>query len=101
MAGGDLHPQLIPPNRIVTASDGKPLAADTVFTLHKFCGFFRRLVGHKVINQPELASFPIAAAAKDFIHHGCGNRNLPRKQRRLSFLNGTALARHRRQFGQR
>ena len=101
MAGGDLHPQFIPPNRIVPAVDGKALAADAVFTLYKLRGFLRRRVGHKVINQPELASFPIAAAAQHFIHHGCGNGNLPRIQRRLPFLNGAALSLHRRQFGQR
>ena len=101
MTGGDLHPQLIPPNRIVPAVDGKALSADAVFTLYKLRGFLRRRVGHKVINQPELASVPIAATAQYFVHHGCGNANLPRIQRRLPFLNGAALSLHRRQFGQR
>ena len=101
MTGGDLHPQLIPPNRIILAVNDKALAADAVFTLYKLRGFLRRRVGHKVINQPELASVPIAATAQHFVHHGCGNGNLPRIQRRLPFLNGAALTCHRWQFGQR
>ena len=63
MTGGDLHPQFIPPDRIVPSVDGKALASNAVFTLHKLRGFLRRRVGHKVINQPELASVPIAATA--------------------------------------
>ena len=101
MAGGDLHSRFIPPDRIVPSVNGKTLTADAVFTLYELRGFLRRRVDHKVINQPELASFPIAAAAQHFIHHGCGNGNLPRIQRRLPFLNGAALSLHRRQFGQR
>ena len=71
MTGGDLHPQLVPPNRIILAVNDKALAADAVFTLYKLRGFLRRRVGHKVINQPELASVPIAATAQHFVHFGC------------------------------
>ena len=101
MTDGDLHPQFIPPDRIVPAVNDKALSADAVFTLHKLRGFLRLRVGHEVINQPELASFPVATTAQHLIHHGCGNGNLPRIQRRLPFLNGAALSLHRRQFGQR
>ena len=101
MAGGDLHSRFIPPDRIVPSVNGKTLTADAVFTLYELRGFLRRRVGHKVIDQPELASVPVAAAAKDFIHHIRRDSNFPRIQRRLPFLNGMALACHRRQFWQR
>ena len=76
ISNGDLHTQLIEPDRIFCATDLKALAALAIFLFDKSGILFRGLFAHKVIDKAELAFVSIAACPQDFIHNFYRNRDL-------------------------
>ena len=101
MSYGNLHPQLVIPDRIFLAVYDKPDAAFAILPPDKFRIFLRHLVYHKIIDDPELAPIPVAAAAQDFIYHLWRNRNLSGIERLHPSLNLPLLLFHSRKIGQR
>ena len=101
MPHGDLHPKLVIPDGIFLVPDHKPDTALPVFPAHKFRVFLRCLVGHKIVDQAQMAAAFIAAFPKHLVHHFGRYGNLPCIKRRLPFLNGTYLLFLRRQLRQR
>ena len=76
ISNGDLHTQLIEPDRIFCATDLKALAALAILFFDESSILFRGLFGHKVIDKAELAFASIASRPQDFIHNFCRNRDL-------------------------
>ena len=76
IANGNLHTQLIEPDRIFCATDLKALAALAILFFDESGILFRGLFGHKVIDKAELAFASIASRPQDFIHNFCRNRDL-------------------------
>ena len=76
ISNGDLHTQLIEPDRIFCAANLKALAALAIFLFDKSSILFRGLFGHKVIDKTELTFVSIATRPQDFIHNFCRNCDL-------------------------
>ena len=101
MPHGNLHPQLVIPDRILFPVDHKANPACSILPTHKIRVFIRRLFNHKVINNPQMAPVTVAALSQHFVDHFRRDRRLPGVQSCLPFFYTTDLLFDRRQFGQR
>ena len=57
----DLQPGFIKPDRIFISINLKTFSPFAVFTLHKLRIFLRCLFTHEIIDDPELACFPVSS----------------------------------------